>query len=112
MMGFGQYFGALKESHGRFCGPRFVGCSSFKLAVLLQPRTSTPSARLPGRDPYGTAEFSEPPSLGFTHPPAAETQQVPVGVEKPHHGGDEMVFPGELSPPEAEQMMAFTGERE
>ncbi|XP_060539260.1 uncharacterized protein LOC117658030 isoform X4 [Pantherophis guttatus] len=81
----GQYFGALKESH----------------------------------NPFGTAEFSEPPSLGFTHPTAAglellsflspapnqsqeEVHQVPM--EKLHPAEDAPCS-GELSPPEAEQVM-------
>ncbi|XP_039224697.1 protein bassoon-like isoform X4 [Crotalus tigris] len=106
--------------------------------------------------PYGTAELSEHPSLGFTHPTAAafeplsflgtgpipsraapfrptapppedfwlaaphlaegqgpapffqspEAHKVPFEVEKHHPGGDEMVFSGELSPPEAEQAIS------
>ncbi|XP_058040240.1 titin-like isoform X7 [Ahaetulla prasina] len=86
MMGFGQYFGALKGSHS----------------------------------PFGTTEFSEPPPLGFTHPTAAgfellsflnpapnqsqaEVHQVPM--EKLHPAEDAPCS-GELTPPEAEQVMA------
>ncbi|KAM3821001.1 uncharacterized protein M6D78_017104 [Vipera latastei] len=103
--------------------------------------------------PYGTAELSEQPSLGFTHPTTAafeplsflgagqaapfrptappppedfwldaahlaegqgpapflaspEAHKVPAEVEEHHPGGDETVFSGELSPPEAEQVVS------
>lgn len=39
-----------------------------------------------------------------------EAHKVPAEVEEHHPGGDEMVFSGELSPPEAEQAVS-TGER-
>lgn len=56
--------------------------------------------------PCGSCEV-ETSQLGIFF---AEAHKVPVEVEKHHSSGDEIVFSGELSPPEAEQAVS-TGER-